>query len=727
MTNKIYDVIVIGAGHAGCEAALASARMGCSTLMITLHLDKIGWMSCNPAVGGIGKGQLVKELDALGGEMGRATDNCCIQFRTLNASKGAAVWSSRAQVDRKRYARYMCRVVSRQRNLKILTGEVTNLLVKNGAVYAVKFAGEGELLARTVIITPGTFLNGLMHIGMRSFPGGRLEEQTASSQLSSCLSALGFRTFRFKTGTCARLDKGTINFSRMCRQNGDEPPRPFSLSTKRLKLKQVPCYITYTEEKTHQIIRRNLKRSPLFSGKITGTGVRYCPSFEDKVVKFPHHPRHQVFLEPEGLDTDEYYPNGLSTSLPEDVQDEFIHSVAGLEKVRINRFGYGIEHDVVDSTQLYPTLETKLVKNLYLAGQINGTTGYEEAAAQGLLAGINAALRVQAKAPFILQRSTSYIGVLIDDLITKGTLEPYRMFTSRVEYRLLLREDNADLRLRKFGYELGLVGKKDYQKTQEKKSQIQAGLKYLNKEKALSKLLKRPGVQIEDLKQSFPFPAAQDALKGIEMEVKYSGFIQRQLTEVRNFQHLEKIKLPTELDYEHVPGLSREVKEKLFKFRPLSLGQANRISGITPTAITILQVYLRRNQEKKQDRYYKFSNYLKKRFGCRVHKVSVDAGFSCPNRDGKISKAGCIFCDNRGFNYHSRMLPRPLEEQIQSGIEAGRSRFKAEKFMVYFQAYTNTYAPLKTLKERYDLIRRFEDIVAIAIGTRPDCVNNKVL
>ena len=445
---------------------------------------------------------------------------------------------------------------------------------------------------------------------MRSFAGGRIEEKEtrpvrdkslngSSRKLSDFLRDSGFRILRFKTGTCARLDGKTIDFSGLRIQNGDEPPKPFSFSTNNLNIKQVPCYITYTNEKTHQIIRNNLDQSPLFSGKISGTGVRYCPSIEDKVVKFPHHKKHQIFLEPEGLYTDEFYPNGLSTSLPEDVQMDFIHSIPGLENVKANRPGYGIEHDAIDSTQLFPGLETKLIRNLYLAGQINGTTGYEEAAAQGLIAGINASLCVKNKPPLILDRSTSYIGVLIDDLVTKGTNEPYRMFTSRVEYRLILREDNADLRLREIGYKLGLVRKKEYERIVEKKREIDTGINYLKKNRikknkkglTLYQFLKRPEVKIGDIELSH---LSKDALSEIEIEVKYSGFIQKQLTEVKSFKNIERIKIPKDLDYDKIPGLSIEIKEKLSDFKPINLGQASRISGITPAAILILMAHLKK-------------------------------------------------------------------------------------------------------------------------------------
>ncbi|MBU0549123.1 MAG: tRNA uridine-5-carboxymethylaminomethyl(34) synthesis enzyme MnmG [Candidatus Omnitrophica bacterium] len=600
--KKKYEVIVIGAGHAGCEAALASARLGCQTLLITLERDKIGLMSCNPAIGGVGKGQLVKEIDALGGEMGRAADACGIQFRILNASKGPAVWSSRAQIDSKRYSLYMQQIVSGEPNLELLEAEVIRLMAKDSLITGVEDGKGGILTAKAIIITPGTFLNGLIHIGMKSFPGGRIEEKQSASMLSDSLRNLGFRTFRFKTGTCARLDGESIDFSGLSIQQGDDYPKPFSFSTKNLTLRQVNCFITYTNDKTHDIIRRNLKRSPLFSGKITGTGVRYCPSLEDKVVKFPHHPRHQIFLEPEGLDTNEFYPNGLSTSLPEGVQEDFIHSIAGLENAKINRFGYGIEHDVIDSTQLYATLQTKLCRNLFLAGQVNGTTGYEEAAAQGLIAGINAARMVKNSPLLVLDRSGSYIGVLIDDLVTKGTPEPYRMFTSRVEYRLLLREDNADLRLRKTGFETGLVSREEYEKVLKKQESVDSALKYLQENRivnngkkiSLYQFLKRPEIKIEDFKAELPLKACADIFPLIEAEVKYSGFIKRQLADVRNFRNLEKIKIPANLDYQNIYGLSCEIKEKLSSFKPFNLGQASRISGVTPVAISILMIHFKK-------------------------------------------------------------------------------------------------------------------------------------
>jgi len=612
-----FDVIVIGAGHAGIEASLVCARLGVKTLMLTLDVNSIGKMSCNPAIGGVGKGQLVKEIDALGGVMGKAADACAIQFRILNSSKGAAVQSSRAQIDMHKYSRYMQKLIKCQRNILIKEAEAKKLIVRDGKLSGV-ITDKEEIYAKCVVICPGTFLDGLIHIGLRHFSGGRINEP-ASTGLADNLKELGFNLLRFKTGTCPRLDKNTIDFSNLIRQDGDAIPKPFSFSTSKLRQKQISCYITYTNKKTHEVIRANLNRSPLYSGKIKATGVRYCPSIEDKIVKFSDKERHQVFLEPEGLGIREVYPNGISTSLPEDTQIKILGSIAGLEKAKVIRFGYGIEHVVVEPTQLYPSLETKLIKNLYLAGQINGTTGYEEAAAQGLVAGINAALRIQNKEPFILDRASSYTGVLIDDLTTKGTLEPYRMFTSRVEYRLILREDNADLRLSKMGFDLGLLSAATYRKVENKQKGIKEGTAFLRKTRirpdekvnarlgrlnsaalirpsSLEELLKRPQIGIKDLKEMHKLKPGipESAWQQIEIEVKYAGFIQRQLKDVERFKHLEKIRLPLGIDYSNLSGISREIREKLAKFKPLNLGQASRISGVTPAAISLLMVYLRK-------------------------------------------------------------------------------------------------------------------------------------
>jgi len=618
-----YDIVVIGAGHAGIEASLASARMGCPTLLVTMDTATIGLMSCNPAIGGVGKGQLVKEIDALGGQMARATDTCGIQFRILNASKGPAVQSSRAQVDTALYNQYMRGAVKNQSNLTLKEAQITGLIIQDSQIRGVITDKKEKISAACVILCPGTFLEGLIHIGLKHSSGGRINEP-AACQLAGNLKALGFRLLRFKTGTCPRIAKDSIDFSRLIVQEGDCPAKPFSFSTPEIKQKQVPCHITHTNKTTHQIILGNLDRSPLYAGIIKSTGVRYCPSIEDKVVRFKDKEKHQVFLEPEGYEAERVYPNGLSTSLPEDVQLEFLRSIRGLEEAEVIRFGYGIEHSVVEPTQLYPTLETKLISNLYFAGQINGTTGYEEAAAQGLIAGINAGLRAKNKEPLVLDRSLSYIGVLIDDLTTKGTNEPYRMFTSRVEYRLILREDNAELRLRKIGYELGLVDEDSHRRTGEEIKEIQEGLRFLRttrvnpgreinktlpglksapikKSVTLEGLLKRPEINWSNLKElgSFTLDISESASYQIEIEVKYSGFIQRQLKEVEKFRNLEGIRLPGDTEYINIPGLSREIKEKLTRIKPFNLGQASRISGITPAAISILMVYLRKKNAQR--------------------------------------------------------------------------------------------------------------------------------
>lgn len=622
VSGQHFDVIVIGAGHAGCEAALASARMGCSTLLLTLSLDTIAYMPCNPSVGGPAKGHVVREVDALGGEMGRNIDKTHIQMRMLNTGKGPAVYALRAQADKVLYQQEMKKSLENEPNLTLHQNMVERLIVEEGVCRGVVTRTGAEYRAQAVVLTTGTYLRGKVIIGDLSYESGPNNQQPAIN-LAHHLHELGFETVRFKTGTPPRVSKLTIDTDQMEIQPGDEEPRAFSYETTQTITDQLPCWLTYTNEKTHQFIRDNLHRAPMYSGQIEGQGPRYCPSIEDKIVRFADKERHQVFLEPEGRDTLEMYVQGLSTSLPEDVQQSLLRTITGMERAEMMRTGYAIEYDAIVPTQLWPSLETKLMPGLFTAGQINGTSGYEEAAAQGIMAGINAARKVQKKEAVVLERSQAYIGVLIDDLVTKGTNEPYRLLTSRAEYRLLLRHDNADLRLTELGYEIGLVSEERYRRFTKKREAIEREIERLRKTKVkptaqvqsllrelesseldnaveLAQLIKRPEIRYEHIQVIAPpdEPVAADVAEQVEIQLKYEGYIKKSLQQVEKMRKMENKRIPDWVDYEQVVGISSEAREKLKQVRPLSLGQASRISGVNPADISILLVYIEQGGKK---------------------------------------------------------------------------------------------------------------------------------
>jgi tRNA uridine 5-carboxymethylaminomethyl modification enzyme len=618
-----FDIVVIGAGHAGCEAALAAARMGKSTLLVTISLADVARMPCNPAIGGLAKGQLVREIDALGGEMGLAIDEAGIQFRMLNKAKGPAVWSPRAQADKKAYHRRILGALQAQENLELMEAEATAVLVAEGRATGVEVGGE-RVRAKRVILALGTFPNGLIHIGEDSFPGGR-EGQPPSGALPDGLACLGIERGRLKTGTPARLARSSIDFARCKIQPGDESPAPFSFRTERLDVAQLPCYITYTNERTHEVIRRNLHRSPLYAGRIKGIGPRYCPSIEDKVVRFSDRPRHQIFLEPEGRDSEEIYVNGLSTSLPRDVQEAMIHTIAGLEEAEIVRYGYAIEYDYFPPFQIYPTLESRRVAGLFFAGQVNGTSGYEEAAAQGVMAGVNAALTLEGRRPIVLGRHEAYIGVLIDDLITKDIDEPYRMFTSRAEHRLILRQDNADQRLFRYGVRLGLLDRSLWSGMIERRRRVWLARRIIERQVVstgdcdeilarkgkgpvtapltASQLLQRPAVGVGDIERFLPIDCLRrpEERQALEIQVKYEGYIRRQRLHADRMLKMERTPIPDGFSFE-IASLSAEARLKLAKFRPVTLGQAARLSGVRSSDLSILMIYLMKAKRDRSDK-----------------------------------------------------------------------------------------------------------------------------